>query len=611
MTAQLTHRGPDHAGQWFDSARGVGLGHTRLAIIDLSPTGEQPMRSACGRCTVTFNGEIYNFPQLRDKLTQTGHNFRGKSDTEVLVESIAAFGIDRTLDQIDGMFAFAAWLDEENQLVLARDRLGKKPLYYGWQDDRFYFASELKALRAHHSFKAKINRSALALMMRYSYVPSPYCILEDIQKVEPGQLVRVDPSAKACRAEHYWSLTEQAVAGRQNRLNLDREALLDRLDEVLSEAVKRRLISDVPLGAFLSGGIDSSLVVALMQKLSDQPVRTFTIGFEDKKFDESDAAKAMAEHLGTDHTEFILKPEAALDAVQELPTVYDEPFADISQIPTIMVCRQAKTQLTVALSGDGGDEFFAGYDRYTTAIDRLPPTPGLLVAGKRALGRGAQSLSRLVPSTPGLARYGSQWSAADRVDFFCRRLERIPDSDALVIRSEPLRTAYSDRAHSLTQLEDIERMMLMDGLGWLPDDVLTKVDRASMATSLEVRSPLLDSEVVRFAWRVPLAYKMRDGRRKWLLRELLARYAPRQMWDRPKRGFAVPTHAWLTGPLREWAEELLDPKRIASQGYLCPKTTQGYWKAMKAGGKRYRQAVWNILMFQAWLDRCDPRNSQQ
>ena len=611
MNGQLKHRGPDHAGLWFDADRGVGLGHTRLAIIDLSPAGEQPMPSANGKCWVTFNGEIYNFPALREKLTNAGHQFRGHSDTEVLVESIAAFGIEQTLEQIDGMFAFAAWLPDQNQLVIARDRLGKKPLYYGWQGHRFFFASELKALQAHPAFNPEINRSALALFMRHSYIPSPYCIFNGINKVNPGEMIGIDLKAKTCNAKSFWSLSDKAVAGRSDSFDLSEHELLDRLDEVVTNAVQRRLISDVPLGAFLSGGIDSSLIVALMQKLSDRPVRTFTIGFEDKKFDESEAAKAMAKHLGTDHTEFILKPEVALDVVQDLPTVFDEPFADISQIPTIMVCRQAKTQLTVALSGDGGDEFFAGYDRYINAIDRFPERPGIDIAFKKMLGCSAQALSRLLPSYPALARYGAYWSASDRVDLFCKRFERIPNANTLVLGSEPLSTVYSNRAIGITRLNDVERMMLMDGQGWLTDDVLTKVDRASMSTSLEVRSPLLDSEVVRFAWRIPLDWKLREGKRKWLLRELLARYAPRDLWDRPKRGFAVPTHAWLTGPLRDWAEELLDAKRIASQGYLCPKTTQGYWKAMKAGGKRYRQAVWNILMFQAWLDRHDPRNPQQ
>ncbi|MBI3506499.1 MAG: asparagine synthase (glutamine-hydrolyzing) [Proteobacteria bacterium] len=618
MTDSLIHRGPDGGDVWASPESGVGFGHRRLAIIDLSPTGVQPMRSGDGRYVITYNGEIFNYLDLRTELIAAGVEFRGDSDTEVLLEGFVRWGVAETIAKAVGMFAIALWDKRARTLWLIRDRLGVKPLYYAHSGERLIFASELKALRAVPGWRPSLDRDALTGYMRHGYVPGPRTIYKEARKLMPGQLLEWrEGRAPALRT--YWDAREKARAGsaRWNEKIDPREAV-DRLDALLREAVRQRMIADVPLGAFLSGGIDSSTVVALMQQQSTRPVRSFSIGFAEDGYDEAGHARAVARHLGTDHTELYVEPSHALATVPRLAEWYDEPFADSSQIPTYLVSEMTRKHVTVALSGDGGDENFAGYSRYTyagTVWDKVARVPGPL----RALGAsilekaGAPLLGAAAFLLPGSVRAVrpaekaaklAQVLRLDSIDAVYRRLvSQWPEPGAIALGgTEPDGPLWD--ATLIDEMPDpVARMQLLDTLTYLPDDILTKVDRASMAVALECREPLLDHRVVEFAWCLPMDLKLRGGEGKWILREVLARYVPRSLTDRPKMGFGVPIDSWLRGPLRDWAEDLLDEKAIAADGLLDPAPIREAWRTHLSGEANMHYPIWTVLMFRAWQQR--------
>ena len=632
MTGCLRHRGPDDGGRWDDPDAGNGpravLGHRRLAILELSPLGRQPMASADERWMLSFNGEIYNHLAIRTELDAAGlaPAWRGHSDTETLVAAIAAWGLERALVRCVGMFAFALWDRRERVLHLVRDRFGEKPLYYGWVGGDFLFASELKAMRAHPGFGNPIDRDALAAFAARTYVPAPHSIYRDVYKLEPGCILTVTPdAAKASPGAppspgrsggltltRYWSYRDVMAAGAADPIDGEEDALAS-LDAALGEAIAGQAMADVPVGAFLSGGIDSSTVVALYQRHSSTPVRTFSIGFEEAGFDEAGYAKEVAAHFGTVHHERYVTVAETRDVIPRLPTMYDEPFADSSQIPTHLVSRFAREQVTVALSGDGGDELFAGYNRHFAAPklwERLSLLPRPLRAAAGA------PLSLVSPGVwnalPG--RHAPHWGAklqkALRVAGRARRFDDVYRSflDEWSLAGSPVLGAGADRAATagidldpFPGAPDALRMMYCDATAYLPDDILVKVDRAAMAVSLETRVPFLDHRVAAVAARIPLSMKIRDGRGKHILRELLYTQAPRRLFERPKAGFAIPVGQWLRGPLRPWAEELLAPARLAAEGYFDPAAVRARWRDHLSGRSDASAALWAVLMFQAWL----------
>ena len=624
MTDTIVHRGPDDSGVWVDADAGVALGFRRLAIVDLSPTGHQPMQSADGRYEIVFNGEVYNFLELREELTTLGHSFRGTSDTEVMLAAICQWGLRIAATRFNGMFAFALWDCAEQRLHLVRDRLGIKPVYYGWSGGVFMFGSELKTLRAHPAFQAEINRDVLALFLRFADVPAPYSIYEGIFKQPPGTILTLSegqPQGEV-HIEPYWSARQAAENGvKQPFMGSDEEAV-SALDALLRDGIEKRMIADVPLGAFLSGGVDSSTVVALMQAISSHPVKTFTIGFHEAGYDEAKHARQVAEHLGTEHTELYLSPQDMLDVVPRLPQLYDEPFADASQIPTFLVSQLARQHVTVSLSGDGGDELFAGYNRYTWAERIWQRVGGLPPVGRRSLRamlsvlppEGWQTLVRrmgpLAPSAlrqPLLAdkvqKIADVLSVDSREEVYRQLVSQWKQPEAVVLGScepETLLSTPSDWA----DVPDFPRwMMYMDLMTYLPDDILVKMDRASMGVSLESRVPLLDDHrVVEFAWRLPMAYKIRDGQSKWLLRQVLYQYVPRELIERPKMGFALPIDSWLRGPLRDWAESYLAEDRLRGEGFFDSAPIRQKWDEHLSGRRNWQYPLWGVLMFQAWLE---------
>ncbi|MCK9283053.1 MAG: asparagine synthase (glutamine-hydrolyzing) [Rhodocyclaceae bacterium] len=625
MAERIRHRGPDDSGIWLDPEAGIGLAHRRLAVLDLSPTGHQPMISHCGQYVVAFNGEIYNHLDLRLLLQSEGiaPQWRGHSDTETLLACISAWGMETAVKRFSGMFAFALWDRRAVKLVLARDRAGEKPLYYGWQQGIFLFGSELKALAAHPAFRPEVSRDALTLFMRFGYVPEPWSIYRGIYKLPPGCWLELNADAVGgCHPEPcaYWAASAVANEGVRNRVT-DPPTALAELEQRLNSVILRQSIADVPLGAFLSGGVDSSLVVALMQAQSRVPVRTFTIGFHEAGFNEAEHAKAVARHLGTDHTELYVTPEEALAVISRLPVLYDEPFADSSQIPTYLVAQLARKHVTVVLSGDGGDELFGGYNRYVwghTVWRRIGFLPvGMRhVAARVALSLSPQRWDSLAQAAyPVLPSRLRMLQPGDRVHklasildaqtpdaLYRRLLSQQQDPCAVVVGGSEFPT-WADRQLLAANLEDFtERMMCHDFLAYLPGDILTKVDRASMGVSLESRIPLLDHELVEFAWRVPQSMKMRDGQSKWLLRQLLYKHVPRQLIERPKQGFGIPLDCWLRGPLREWAESLLDGERIRREGYLDPVPIRQRWSEHLSGRRNWQYWLWNVLTFQSWLE---------
>jgi asparagine synthase (glutamine-hydrolysing) len=674
MALAIQHRGPDDVGAWVDGSAGIALGFRRLSILDLSIAGHQPMRSASGRFVMTFNGEIYNHNDLRDLLNaaQLGKPFqpwRGHSDSETLLACFEAWGLEETLQKTVGMFAIALWDTQTNTLYLARDRFGEKPLYYGWvtsassASPAFVFGSELKALRAYPDFSNPVSREALTLFMRFTYVPAPYSIYQNIFKLEPGCMLSIKtdisknnkdsfshagdlphwqsvptaplrpPAVQSGLSMHrWWALGSVVEAGAQNQISSQDEAL-ETLEQRLKDAVRMQSLADVPLGAFLSGGVDSSCIVALMQAQATSPVKTFTVGFEEAGFDESPYARAVAEHLGTEHNELFVSAKQAQAVIADLPTMYDEPFADSSQIPTHLVCKAARQQVTVALSGDAGDELFGGYNRYFwgpriwNRLAWLPyPARQALGAAVRAVPTaGWDSLSRpvnaLLPDSKNITRAGvnahklaARLSGVRDTDDLYKSLVSEWHDPAQVVKgagsggaragvalSEPV-SMLADPWPAAGVEEHQLRMMYRDSMTYLPDDILCKVDRAAMATSLETRVPFLDHRVAELAWRLPLNMKIRNGQSKWALRQVLYKYVPKNLIERPKAGFAIPIGQWLRGPLKDWAEALLDERRLEVEGYFYPKPIRDKWAQHLSGRYDHTASLWAVLIFQSWLE---------
>jgi asparagine synthase (glutamine-hydrolysing) len=619
MRDAITHRGPDAAGEWCDLDCGVFMGFRRLAILDLSPAGDQPMISPSARYVATLNGEIYNFEELRQTLASEGHRvtYRGRSDTEVMLAAFDAWGVSGALARFNGMFAIAVWDRTSRRLQLIRDRMGVKPLYYGFAGRTFIYGSELKALRQHPDFTASLDRSVLPLYLRYLSVPEPYSIYEGIAKLPAGTILSFDPRDRSLGRTAFWSALDAARRGAEHRFTGSEEEGSREVERLLRDAVRLRTVADVPVGVFLSGGVDSSLIAALMQEQSPSRVRSFSIGFADAAYDEARFARAVAGHLGTDHTEVVMTPADVLDAIPRLPSIYDEPFADTSQIPTCLLSTVARRQVTVALSGDGGDEVFGGYVRYTVGqallrrIGSIPAPMRAVLA--RAVGavppnRWNGLLSMVRPLLPGSLRRPASGERLHKLS----RILAAPADDALyfelvshwpeLVDANVAAEAPVERyARTLPLSDPVERMMVLDQISYLPNDILTKVDRASMAVALEVREPLLDYRLVEFAWTLPLPLKVSRGIGKRPLRRILARYVPPQMTERPKMGFGVPLEHWLRGWLRDWAESLLDPREIAGYGLVDPAPIRAKWNEHLAGKGDWKHQLWAILMLQAWL----------
>jgi asparagine synthase (glutamine-hydrolysing) len=631
MASTLRHRGPDDQGAWADEAASLALGHCRLAILDLTREGHQPMHSADGRYVLVFNGEIYNFESLRNNLEHRGHIFRGHSDTEVMLAAFCEWGPLAALERFAGMFAFALWDRRKRQLHLARDRAGEKPLYYGWTDGVFVFGSELKALRAHPRWRGGINRGALALFVRYGYIPAPHCIYESICKLPPGGVLTLTEAHVHARQTpepvRYWSAQSIAEAGAANPFNGTEAEAGKRLRELLLQSVDRQMVADVPLGAFLSGGIDSSLVVALMQAQSRRPIKTFSIGFPQEKFNEAPFAKAVAAHLGTDHTELYVQDQDLQQVIPRLPRIYDEPFADPSQIPTTLLCRLAGTSVKVSLSGDGGDELFGGYNHYRIGqrlweiMSRIPdPCRAPLARQLRRMARTGLNLE--ITAGRGNRLLNRLWNLSDilpaRTDYSLYQLLMSPNRDPgswlkMMNESEAQPDEFSTWAN-LPEL--LQRMTWLDFVQYLPDDILVKLDRAAMSVSLETRIPLLDHRVVEFAFGLPTSFKQRGGQGKWLLRQILYQYVPPSLVDRPKRGFSAPIAEWLRGPMREWAGDLLDEARLRQEGFFDARHVRQKWQEHLDRKRDWSPGLWHALMFQAWLDdqtteiqRAAPKNN--
>ncbi|MGU7783082.1 asparagine synthase (glutamine-hydrolyzing) [Burkholderia sp. PU8-34] len=624
MCDSIERRGPDAAGYWLDANAGIALGHRRLSIVDLSEHGHQPMHSACGRFVIVFNGEIYNFNEIRAQLEaeNAAPDWRGHSDTEVLLAAIRAWGIEPALKSLSGMFAFALWDREQRVLTFARDRLGEKPLYYGRIDDVLVFGSELKALRKYPGFsRVQIDRSALSLYMRHNSIPAPHTIYSGIRKLVPGTFAQWRQGQREAEVRPYWTLAQAVADGRANPFHGDSREALDTLDDLLRDVVRKQMVADVPLGAFLSGGIDSSTVVALMQSQSARPVRTFTIGFHEQEFNEAEHARAVARHLGTDHTELYVTAAHALDVVPQLPSIYDEPFSDSSQIPTFLVSQMTRQHVTVSLSGDAGDELFCGYNRYFVADGlwsklKLMPAPLRRICARMMgampaehLDRILTPLMRLLPAHRRHMHIGEKLhklaaviDVNGRDELYKRLVSVFYCPEQIVVGGTEPSTLLDSPQSWPTEVSFAEQMMYLDTLTYLPTDILTKVDRAAMAVSLETRVPFLDHRVVEFAWRLPTSMKMRGTKGKWLLRELLYQYVPEKLIDRPKQGFAVPIGRWLRGELREWASQLLEPTRLKNEGFFHVAAVQRIWQQHLSGTYNWQHQLWSILMFQAWLD---------
>lgn len=619
MASALHNRGPDDFGVWVDESAGVALAHRRLSILDLSPAGHQPMVSVSGRYVLVFNGEIYNHLELRKELTDCV--WLGHSDTETLLSAFEQWGVEATLKKSVGMFALALWDRESRTLNLARDRLGEKPLYYGWQNGVLLFGSELKALKIHPAFVGGIDRDALTLFLRHNAIPAPYSIYQGIHKLPPGTFLQVHARQKGAQPAAYWSARSVAEIGQRHLFTgSDAEAMAE-LERLLSQAVGGQMLADVPLGAFLSGGIDSTTVVALMQAQSTRPVKTFTIGFNEAGYNEAEHAHAVARHLGTEHTELYVTPQDAMNVIPSLSAIYDEPFADSSQIPTYLVSRLARQHVTVSLSGDGGDELLGGYNRYFWAhniwrkLNWAPHSLRAALAGilttvpPAAWNAIFQKLGQWLPTSLRYANPGDKLHKVAEIlavrspeEIYVELVSHWKNPAQLIPGSYEPPTLLTDSAHQ-ADLSDFEhRMMYLDMVTYLPDDILTKVDRAAMSVSLETRVPLLDHRVVEFAWTLPLAMKIRHGQGKWLLRQVLYRHVPRSLMDRPKMGFGVPIDHWLRGPLKAWAVALIEPGRLAREGFLDPAPIQRKWAEHQSGSCNWSYYLWDVLMFQQWQE---------
>lgn len=624
MTSRLAHRGPDADGYWLDSQCGVALGHRRLSVLDLSAAGAQPMQSSSRRFVITFNGEIYNFSDLREELEALGHRFRGHSDTEVMLAGFDQWGVASTTERLNGMFAFAVWDKDTQVLILGRDRMGEKPLYFGWMNNCFLFASELKAISAHPRFEANVDTNAVAAYVRRNYIPGPLSIYRGISKLHPGTLVEVTATwPGSTRTSKFWDLERVATEGMLNQAKADESELVNSTEELLRDAIRRQMVADVPLGAFLSGGVDSSTIVSLMQAQSSRPVRTFTIGFNEREYDESSYARAVASHLGTDHTDLVLSPSDALRVIPDLPTIYDEPLGDPSQLPTVLVARLARSHVTVVLSGDGGDELFGGYVRYQAALDawkklaRVPYSVRRIVAGavpKAGLKKPSEWLASYLAS-----RYGRRGTSRNQLEKIVALLgadtplHLYESLTAMWLNADVVQSAQyeqQDTSPSIPQSAGfLEQMMFHDQCMYLPSDILQKVDRACMSVGLESRVPLLDYRMVEASWRVPSHLRVHASSSKWILREILRKYVPDHLIDRPKLGFSVPFGRWLRNELRDWAESLLDSSHMRSEGFLNSKVVQETWREHVSGRQNWQHHLWNILSFQAWLRSQDHNNS--
>ncbi len=620
MAARISHRGPDDDGVWADPEAGIALGHRRLAVVDLSPAGHQPMASQDGRYIIVFNGEIYNHAKLRSDLDREGAaNWRGHSDTEVLLAAISHWGVKPALKRCVGMFAFALWDRRKRVLILARDRIGEKPLYYGRIGRSFSFASEIKAFSAHPDWNPEIDRNSIALLMRHNCVPAPYTIYKSLHKLRPGHILILDEGAREPRIEAYWSAREAAERGRAQPFGASRDEAVDALDALLRQALEGQMMADVPVGAFLSGGVDSSTVVALMQSMSPRPVRTFTIGFDQSDYNEAEHAKDVARHLGTEHTELYITGREAMDVIPKLPDIYCEPFSGSSQIPTYLIAKLARQSVTVSLSGDAGDELFSGYRRYAFAAglwNKLSLVPGPLrraAAGLATLpppsmyDRLASPLMQMMPKNRRHGQLGDKvYKAAELLDLgtaddvYRRLCSHWARPEEIVIGGTEMPTMLTGYEALPELAGDVERMMYTDLVSYLPDDNLVKVDRAAMAVSLETRVPLLDHRIVEFALSLPLTVLRADNISKWPLRQILYRHVPKSLIERPKMGFGVPIGSWLRSELRDWAEDLLSERRLREEGFFRPAPVRQVWQEHLSGRRNHQHLLWDVLMFQAW-----------
>ena len=622
MVQEIKHRGPDSNGIWYDENNGIGLAHARLSILDLTSAGHQPMASYSERYIISFNGEIYNHLLLRENLKKSGINiiWRGHSDTETLLACIDTWGLEKTIKKCSGMFAIVIFDKKENSIYLIRDRMGEKPLYYGVQNGVFLFGSELKALKRHPAFQGEIDRNSLALQLKYNYIPTPYSIYKGIKKLTPGTILKVGVNSKYANIEaigipvDFWSLKEVAINGQSNIYTGNAIEAVNDLNKLLLQSVKEQMEADVPLGAFLSGGIDSSLIVSLMQSQSSLPVETFSIGFDEEGYNEAIYAKQIAQYLGTKHTELYVSALDAMSVIPKLSSLYDEPFSDSSQIPTYLVSAMTKSSVTVSLSGDAGDELFGGYNRYLWTrkiwdkVKFMPPSV------RRFIAWGMKSVSPIVWNKilrqivsmplPGdkIHKLANLLPAQSAEDFYFYLISHWHDVDNIVIGSEYSADPVVNNSAKLDLGSIEQNMMYLDSMSYLPDDILTKVDRAAMGVSLETRIPFLNHHVVEFAYQLPLSMKIQNGESKWILKQVLDKYIPREMMERPKMGFGVPIDTWLRGPLRDWAESLLDESRLKQEGFFHAEPIRKKWNEHLSGSHNWQHHLWDVLMFQAWLD---------
>jgi len=625
MLNKIEHRGPDDEGIWFDSNYGIALGHRRLSIVDLSSAGHQPMISQCKKYYIVFNGEIYNHNFLREELPDS-IKWKGHSDTETLINAISYWGLKKSLEKLVGMFAFAVWNIDEKKLILARDRLGEKPLYFGFRGETMLFASELKAIEAFPADPLSIDRISLEKYLIYGYVPSPNTIYEGIYKLPPGNFLELSLDDIKKRSlpnfSQYWSFDSITTRQLSDPFSGSTMKAIDHLENLLKISISGQLLGDVPIGAFLSGGIDSSTVVAIMQSQSRKPINTFTIGFEELKYDESKSAKAISSHLGTNHFEFFLTPKDALNSIPRLSEIYDEPFSDVSQIPTFLISKFASNKVKVCLSGDGGDELFCGYYRHIAGpiiykILKNIPLPlrkGIATFIKffppSSWDRFYYCMESILPkflriNFPGLKIYkiSELINCKNLYEIYLSLISSWSDTKNLISNSQYLKENLKDNQFNFRDKESHQMMMYLDSINYLPNDILVKVDRAAMSSSLETRMPLLDHRLVEFAWSIPFEYKVQNKRTKWLLREVLKRYLPDYLVEKPKTGFSVPIAEWLRGPLKNWANDLLDEKLITSQEYFSFEPIKLKWQQHLSGNFDYSRELWTILMFQAWLQR--------